>query len=44
MYMIFGIIRPSVFENWAQICPKTQILGLKWPSLAYFLNDKATKQ
>ena len=42
--MIFGIIGPSVFENWAQICPKTQILALKWPSLAYFLKAMATKQ
>ena len=33
----------SILENWAKICPKTQILAFKWPSLAYFLKAKDTK-
>ena len=44
-YMIFEIIRPSMFENWAKMCPnKTHILAFKCPSLAYFLKVKATIQ
>ena len=34
MYMIFGIIRPSVFENWAKMCPKPIFWPLRclhWP-------------
>ena len=42
--MIFVIIHPSVFENWAKMCPKTHILAFNWPPLAYLLKAKATKR
>ena len=34
-------MRSSVFENQAKMCPKTQILTFKWPSLAYQWKVKA---
>ena len=31
-------------ENWAKAYQKAQIWTFKWPSFAYFLKAKATKQ